>query len=107
VADCVEKGGCCDAEGSVIQSVQLAELKIMMGYQQVEQTEMFYEFSLERYVPADHLLRSIDRFVDLGEIRRDRPLSTVVSVGLRSIQMIWMLMIGYLCVPKTLSGLMM
>ena len=32
---------------------------------------LFYEFSLERHVPADHLLRSIDRFVDLGELRRE------------------------------------
>jgi hypothetical protein len=30
----------------------------MMGHQQVEQAALFYEFSLERYVPADHLLRS-------------------------------------------------
>jgi hypothetical protein len=33
---------------------------------QVEQAALFYEFSLERHVPSDHLLRSIDRFVDLG-----------------------------------------
>jgi hypothetical protein len=26
-------------------------------------------FSLERHAPADHLLRSIERFVDLGDIR--------------------------------------
>ena len=31
---------------------------------------MFYEFSLERHVPERHLLRSIDRFVELGELRR-------------------------------------
>lgn len=30
---------------------------------------LFYEFSLERHVPAGHMLRSIDRFVDLGEVR--------------------------------------
>jgi hypothetical protein len=30
-----------------------------------------YEFSLERHIPADHWLRSIDRFVDLQEIRQD------------------------------------
>ena len=43
----------------------------MMGHRQVEQTALFYEFSLERHVPADHLLRSIDRFVELGELRRE------------------------------------
>ena len=36
----------------------------MMGRLQVEQAALFYEFSLERHVPPDHLLRSIDRFVD-------------------------------------------
>src|SRR6201999_4340619 len=44
----------------------------MMGHRQVEQAALFYEFSLERHVPADHLLRSIDRFVDLEEVSRGR-----------------------------------
>ena len=43
----------------------------MMGHRQVEQAALFYGFSLEKHVPADHLLRSIDRFVDLQEIRQD------------------------------------
>ena len=43
----------------------------MMGHRQVEQAALFYEFSLDRHVPADHLLRAIDRFVDLGDLRRD------------------------------------
>ncbi len=41
----------------------------MMGERTVAQEALFYEFSLERHVPADHLLRSIDRFVDLSELR--------------------------------------
>ena len=41
----------------------------MMGPRQVDQAALFYEFSLERHVPATHLLRSIDRFVDLSEVR--------------------------------------
>ena len=41
----------------------------MMGERQVDQSALFYEFSLERHVPADHLLRAIDRFVDLGDVR--------------------------------------
>jgi hypothetical protein len=36
-----------------------------MGHRQVEQVALFYEFALERHIPTDHLLRSIDRFVDL------------------------------------------
>ena len=56
---------------------------------------MFYEFSLEKHIPADHLLRSIDRFVDLE--RRDlAPFYS--SIGRPSIDpelMIRMLLIGY------------
>jgi hypothetical protein len=40
-----------------------------MGERTVAQEALFYKFSLERHVPADHLLRSIDRFVDLSGIR--------------------------------------
>jgi transposase len=42
---------------------------MMMGERQVDQSA-FYEFSLERHVPGDHMLRSIDCFVDLGAVRR-------------------------------------
>jgi len=41
----------------------------MMGPRQEAQAALFYEFSLEDHVPQDHLLRSIDRFVDLTSIR--------------------------------------
>ncbi len=41
----------------------------MMGDRKVDQGALFYEFSLERHVPMDHMLRSIDRFVDLDGIR--------------------------------------
>jgi transposase len=34
------------------------------------QEALFYGFSLERHVPDNHLLRKIDRFVDLSEVRR-------------------------------------
>ena len=43
----------------------------MMGERTVAQEALFYSFSLERHVPADHLLRSIDRFVDLSGIREE------------------------------------
>ena len=42
---------------------------MMMGERQVDQSALFYEFSLGRHVPVDHMLRAIDRFVDLGEVR--------------------------------------
>lgn len=41
----------------------------MMGDRQVDQAALFYEFSLERHLPADHMLRAIDRFVDLDGVR--------------------------------------
>ena len=42
----------------------------MMGPKLEAQAALFYEFSLEAHVPQDHLLRSIDRFVDLSDIRQ-------------------------------------
>ncbi|MCY1231848.1 hypothetical protein D9M68_272810 [compost metagenome] len=33
------------------------------------QEELFYGFSLERHMPANHLLRPINRFIDLSAIR--------------------------------------
>ena len=42
----------------------------MMGPKQKAQPALFYEFSLEDHVPQDHLLRSIDCFVDLSGIRQ-------------------------------------
>jgi transposase len=69
----------------------------MMGHRQVEQAALFFEFSLERHVPADHLLRSIDRFVELGDLRRDLA-SFYSAMGRPSIDpelMIRMLIVGY------------
>ena len=69
----------------------------MMGERQVQQDALFYEFSLERHVPERHLLRSIDRFVELGELRRQ--LAPFYSaIGRPSIDpelMIRMLIVGY------------
>ena len=41
----------------------------MMGERRVDQAALFYTFSLEDHVPANHLLRSIDRFVELEGMR--------------------------------------
>ncbi len=41
----------------------------MMGPRHEAQPSLFYEFSLEDHVPQDHLLRSIERFVDLTDVR--------------------------------------
>src|SRR5678815_1180267 len=69
----------------------------MMGPRQVEQAALFYEFSLERHVPPDHLLRSIDRFVELGDVRRQLAAfySTIGRPSIDPELMIRMLIIGY------------
>jgi hypothetical protein len=57
-----------DAPGAdSLLSVQ--EIRSMMGERRVMQEALFYGFSLERHVPDDHLLRKIDRFLDLSEVR--------------------------------------
>ena len=69
----------------------------MMGPRQVAQGALFYEFSIEDHVPQDHLLRSIDHFVDLGDMRRHlAPFYS--SIGRPSVDpelMIRMLIVGY------------
>jgi transposase len=40
----------------------------MMGRQTVGQDKLFYAFNLEDHIPANHLLRGIDRFLDLGDL---------------------------------------
>jgi hypothetical protein len=42
----------------------------MMGDRLVMQESLFYQLRLDDYVPADHMLRAIDRFVDLDGLRR-------------------------------------
>src|SRR5882757_1160302 len=69
----------------------------MMGERRNGQDALFYEFSLERHVPERHLLRSIDRFVELDGLRRE--LAPFYSeVGRPSIDpelLIRMLIVGY------------
>ena len=69
----------------------------MMGERTVGQEALFYGFSLEQHVPASHLLRSIDRFVDLTGLREQlRPFYS--ETGRPSIDpelLIRMLLVGY------------
>jgi len=68
----------------------------MMGTQAAPE-RLFYDFCLEDHVPGDHLLRRIDRFLDLSDVRQKlRPF--YCSIGRPSIDpelMIRMLIIGY------------
>ena len=77
----------------------------MMGARKVMQEALFYSFSIEDHVPSDHLLRSIDRFVDLGDIR-EYMRSYYSNTGRPSIDpelMIRMLIIGYR--PQIVTGI--
>ena len=69
----------------------------MMGPRQEAQGALFYEFRLDDHVPADHLLRSIDRFVDLSPVRAHlTPFYS--SIGRPSVDpelIIRMLLLGY------------
>jgi transposase len=49
----------------------------MMGQSGGSQDQLFYSFNLEDHVPPDHLLRGINRFLDLSELRKH--LSTFYS----------------------------
>jgi transposase len=68
-----------------------------LGPKQEAQGALFYEFSIEGHVPQDHLLPSIDRFVDLSGIRHHlAPLYS--NTGRPSIDpelLIRMLLVGY------------
>lgn len=41
----------------------------MMGQLPAGQNQLFYEFCLDKHVPREHVLRRIDRVLDLGELR--------------------------------------
>jgi transposase len=68
----------------------------MMGLQAAPE-RLFYDFCLEDHVPAGHLLRQIDRFLDLGDVRA-KLAPFYCSTGRPSIDpelMIRMLIVGY------------
>jgi hypothetical protein len=41
----------------------------MIGHNGGKQNRLFYSFNLEDHVPASHLLRGIDKFLDLTDLR--------------------------------------
>ena len=71
----------------------------MMGSNDKPQDELFYAFNLDEIVPQDHLLRDIDRVLDLSNLREH--LAPYYShTGRPSVDpelMIRMLLIGYCC----------
>jgi transposase len=69
----------------------------MMGQHSGKQDRLFYSFNLDEHVPADHLLRSIDRYLDLSDLHQH--LEAYYShTGRPSVDpelMIRMLLVGY------------
>jgi len=69
----------------------------MMGSNDKPQDELFYAFNLEDLVPHDHLLRSIDRYLDFTDLR-EHLIPYYSHTGRPSVDpelMIRMLLIGY------------
>ena len=69
----------------------------MMGQQKGVQDQLFYCFNLDRYVPSDHLLRGIDHFLDLSELRQHLApfYSNTGRPSIDPVLMIRMRVIGY------------
>lgn len=68
-----------------------------MGQLSGVQEHLFYSFNLDKHVPKDHLLRGIDRFLDLGSLRK-KLAEAYSPIGRPSIDpelMIRMLVLGY------------
>jgi transposase len=61
----------CAGLVSLIHSGRWGRGEVDDGEGRVRQDALFYEFSLERHVPETHLLRSIDRFVELDGLRQE------------------------------------
>jgi transposase len=69
----------------------------MLGDRLVMQESLFYQFRLDDHVPADHILRAIDRFVDLDGFRQHLApfYSTTGRPSIDPELMIRMLLVGY------------
>jgi transposase len=69
----------------------------MMGHQGEDRAKLFYEFCLEDRVPVDHLLRKIDRFLDLCTLRQELApfYSTIGRPSIDPELMIRILVVGY------------
>jgi transposase len=77
--------------------VQKLESFRMMGRDEKDQEQFFYAFNLEDHIRKDHLLRSIDRFLDLSGLH-DHLAPYYSHTGRPSIDpelMIRMLIVGY------------
>ena len=76
----------------------------MMG-KLADQPAFLYNFVLDEHVPADHMLRSIDRFVELDEMRAKLApfYSTTGRPSIDPELLIRMLLVGY-CYGHTMES---
>ena len=91
---------CRDGAGQLadgIIALALGLLVLALMGMQVAAPQLFYDFCLDDYVPGDHLLRRIDRFVDLESVRAElRPFySTIGRPSIDPDLMLRMLIVGY------------
>src|SRR5246127_654367 len=97
MADFVEKSARDRPSAVILLSCGGREIRAMMGDRLGMQESLFYEFRPDEFVPSNHMLRAIDRFVDLSDLRRHLgPFYS--SIGRPSIDpelMIRMLLVGY------------
>ena len=81
----------------MIFTILCAGGRVMMGCRTGSQDRLFYSFNLDEHIPQNHLLRGIERCLDLGELRQH--LADYYShTGRPSIDpelMIRMLIVGY------------
>jgi transposase len=69
----------------------------MMGRQGAGQGQFFYEFDLDAVVPADHLVRQIDKVLDLDWVHKELApyYSPTGRPSIDPVLMIRMLIVGY------------
>ncbi len=71
LADCVEKRRRLRRRGRSDSVLLMRRTDAYDGTPASRAGALFYEFSVERHIPPDHLLRSIDRFIELDDLRRE------------------------------------
>ena len=69
----------------------------MMGQHDTGQGQLFYSFDLDEVVPADHLVREIDRVLDLSWVRQELApyYSATGRPSIDPVLLIRMLVLGY------------
>ena len=67
----LKKSGVAPVWSGCFTPVVGAGVKWTMRERRFRQDALFYEFSLEDHVPEGHLLRSIDRFIELDGLRQE------------------------------------